>query len=324
MKKQLRKIGKFLLKVVVIFLLTLFIFELVYRFQWVDFYHTEWKFLNPNKEQSLKKENRVLVFGDSFSSDANSWVNSWQKSSDSLAIFNSSVPGIGVETYNILIDSRVEEVKPKQIIIQLYVGNDLYDLNKPVNWSTFSIKRNLFWSTSNYFRGLNYVNYRLGQVSSDIDRSANPKIERRFDSKSYSSRTKLFINNIPNYPSSAIILEQGMDEDFSEMVDILRSFKEKYKDIPILILVIPHCTQVHESYISKYREMGAQIDESVMGENYWNKLLIENGFNVIDPLPVFRELETKGTVLYYENDPHLNEMGQNELLKIVKTNLKLN
>ncbi len=51
-------------------------------------------------------------------------------------------------------------------MVQIYVGNDLFDITYPTNWKTLSlIQKYCIGEASNNFRSLAFINYRLGQVN---------------------------------------------------------------------------------------------------------------------------------------------------------------
>ena len=311
--KRLKKIGKIAGRVFAIGLITLFIFEISYRYQWVDFYAPEWRY--HNEDLSEKGKNSLLVFGDSFSADPNGWVYMLRDSLDgNREVFNAALPGVGPETYAFMFNRKFERAKPTQVVVQMYVGNDQYDYKKPVNWSKQSFFRNVFWSLSNDFRVLNFLNYRLGQSSVE-DNVANPKLEEAFNSATYSPRTKLYIQGAENYPANLILLEDG---DISGIASSLEYMRDNCGEkCEFSVLLIPHCTQVSANYVYNYRELGSKIDTTIIGKSYWNKRLTTLGFNVLDPLSYFMELEKQGEQLYYANDPHLSANGNAYLTSFI-------
>lgn len=318
--KRIKKIARFLLNLTVISFLTLTLLEVSYRYQWIDFYSTEWNALNTN--QKITASEKTLIFGDSFSADPNGWVVKLREIDTSTTYFNASVPGIGLETFRLIAKDRLEEVNPSQVVIQLYVGNDIFDHDKPVNWSQLSIFRNLFWSFSSNFRVLNYLNYKSGQFSQPTVHSDN-KLKEKFSVSNYSERTRLYIDAEKNYPLSAVNLEGESLEVFNELVEELNEIKQMLNEgVKLSILVIPHCTQVHQKYRDRFRLLGADLSKLELKENVWSVKLIKEGFDVIDPLLIFNEHEELGKELYFENDPHLNAQGQELLSYFVKNKLE--
>lgn len=321
MKSRLKKIGKFALKLILIAFVTLCILEVAYRFQWIDFYNTEWTYQNDTIIEDSNKSS-VLVFGDSFTAGKHSWVQVLRKSNSNTNFYNAALPGVGVETYSFIFKDRIEASKPDKIIIQLYAGNDLYDINKPINWSSFSFARNTFWSVSNNFRFLNYLNYRAGQISTDVITNIDPKTNEKFESNKYSKRTLMFIDGDDNYPESQSKVIGDAINDFEELVDILNDLKSS-TDITIELLVIPHCTEVSNSYRNNYMELGSKLNKDLETSNTWVDKLKGEGFNCLDPTMFFRGLEGNGVNLYYLNDPHLNKLGQRKLAEWIQLNAKI-
>lgn len=314
MKGYIAKIRAFLLKVVVILIITLMLLEFSYRYQLIDFYKTEWNYLNRNVQES-EGNTKILVFGDSFSSAKNNWVEQVQKMDSSSIYYNASFPGVATETYRLIAKNRIEEVNPDRVIVQLYTGNDLLDIHKPINWSELTFSRNLFWTFSNYFRFLNFFNFRMGQVSQDVVKNTDPKEEEQFSTEHYSARTQLYIKAIPNYPQSELNIDSS--SNFKNLVNHLKDIKKYVKNKEFYVLIVPHCTEVGQQYIANYKELGAIFTTNNLKQNYWEEKLLKEGFNVISPYDYFRNLEKTTNSIYFQNDPHLNDKGQYHLAKSV-------
>lgn len=320
MVQKLKKIGGYILKSLVILFITLCLLEVVYRYQWVDFYSGEWSY----QKEHLHKENsdkKLLVFGDSFSADPLGWVYQLNNSNPNLEVYNASLPGVGPETFRLIYKGRMNEVKPNTVIVQLYVGNDLYDIHKPINWSAHSFSRNLFWSVSNRFRFLNFLNYRLGQSKSDVTTVVDPKLKDTFSVGKYSSRTKMYIKGNSSYPENMIGLTKPMESYFTDLIGFLNEMKNATPSgCKFEVLVMPHCTQVNQQYIENYEALGAEFSGSKY-HNSWVDQLKAEGFEVIDPLALLTQEEIKGNKVYYDNDPHLNELGQKIISEVVSKEL---
>lgn len=310
-----------LLNTLLVLFLTQLLLEWIYREQWIDFYKHEWRYQNKVTEPDTSKT-RILVFGDSFSADQLSWVNLWKK--DTLKqVFNAAIPGTGPETFRLIAGNRIKEVKPDIVLVQLYEGNDLYDLSKPVRWKVHGIGRNLFWFLSSWFRSLGYINYRLGQHQADLAVQGNPKESEQFDPRLYDPRTKLFIKGDLHYPQTHIQLTGDAEDTFEKMLVMLREIREASgNQVRFIVIPVPHCIQVHGTWLRNYRKLGAKADRSVLKDHIWAEKLRKAGFEVIDPLGDFRKAAQKGQVLYYPNDPHLNAEGQQLLLNCIKNRLE--
>lgn len=302
---------RFLRNIIVISLLTLLLFEIAYRYQWIDFYQVEWSY--HNEEIESKKPKTLLVFGDSFSAVKPNWTECFNADSSFYNVYNASIPGVGVEVHHLIAEDRIEETHPQTVIVQLYVGNDLYDIEKPLNWDAYSFQRNIYWWMANFFYSLRYVNYRLGQVSRDVVSNSNPKTDSIFKVEKYDAREKLFVKSELDFPAGTILLEGPHLSRFDQMLDLLNEMKERCGDVNFHVLVIPHCTQVSTIYRERFALMGSKNMDLDLAQNYWSEQLKTDGFSVIDPLEVFQKAEEKGVSIYYPNDPHLNQQGE-ELL----------
>lgn len=318
--QRIKKIAKLILNTFVISILTLILLEITYRYQLIDFYSTEWESLNKN--QTCETNEKILIFGDSFSADPIGWVTKIRVIDTNSTYYNASIPGTGLETFRLIAKDRIDEVNPSTVIIQLYIGNDLYDFEKPVNWNELSILRNLYWSVSSNFRVLNYLNYKSGQFamnSSDTD----SKLKESFSVSSYSERTKLYIRADSTFPVSTINLEGKSSEVFSQLVESIDEISQLLKeDVTLNILIIPHCTQVHKKYRNRFRSLGCDLNGLKPHESIWSEQLRKKGYFVIDPLEEFQKQEEQGEEIYFQNDPHLNSKGQDMLSNYILNQLK--
>src|SRR5690606_32098707 len=103
-------------------------------------------------------KNCVLIFGDSFTAHPDSYVKYLNSGYTSI---NCAIPGTGIRQHALIFSKRIDEYKPKAIIYQFYVGNDLLDLYHPINFSELSFLRNLYWKISEHMLILQYINYKL-------------------------------------------------------------------------------------------------------------------------------------------------------------------
>lgn len=324
MKDRLKKIGKVTFRIVLIGFIALLLVEVTYRWQWIDFYKTEWRYQQSNMRKPANPERRILVLGDSFSADSNSWANVWKTDAlnTSTWLYNAAVPGIGPETHRLIVGNRLKEVQPTHVILQLYVGNDLYDIHRPVNWSELSFGRNLFWMLSNRLRVLGFINYRLGQRMADAT-TAQVTEQSAFAVEHYSPRTKMYISADNRYPQDAILLEENMDDNINDLMDMVLEIQEGLDEgVEFWVLVMPHCCQVNKRYVEQYRTLGASISEEVLFSSKWVERLEKHSLKVIDPIKILKAAEENGEQVYYENDPHLNPRGQQLVMEEVRKELK--
>lgn len=294
---------------IILCVLVLLMLEGIYRWQWIDFYKAEWKYQN----QDVHTGNHgILVLGDSYSADQNSWVHVLKSADSTRSVWNAAIPGIGTETHRLLVKSRLQRTHPQIVILQLYVGNDLYDICKPINWSSLHFLRNCYWSLSNHFRFLGFANYRLGLQKADVQVHPNFKSETDFSINTYDTRTKIYIQADPFFPQNMIDLNENTGKLFDRLLTHIQEIKKNLDDSTQLkILIIPHCTQIHPRYVSNYKLLGAAVKWP--NGNSWVKKFSELGYSVLDPTYFFSSLESLNTPVYFQNDIHLNAFGQQKL-----------
>lgn len=326
MKKIVLKFSRLVGYIFIIALLSLLLLEWVYRSYSIDFYKKELKALNP-KSLNKKSDNTLLVFGDSFSATANSYVNFLKDSLPSTRVINSSISGTSFLQHKLFFLERVEEFKPQHIIIQIYVGNDLIDYNHPVNWKQLSCARNLYWSVSDYFLSLQFMNYRFGQTIVSNKPQKDPKEDDIFNPNTYNHREKLYFTSNPYILNNSVLAQGKEKHTLFQLVQDLRNTLKK-TTIKTSVLIIPHAAQTNKHYLQNMKDIGAKFKHNITGINHFtfyhfvkSELKVLPHVEVVTPISSFIE---KKQPLYYHNDPHLNKTGQLELAKYVLNALVIN
>lgn len=301
--------------------------EICYRNYWLDFYGKDFSYLN---QLENKSKDNVLIFGDSFSAQQQSYVNQWRELDTTRTIYNLSLPGTypGISKY--YAPYYIKKLKPKLVICQLYLGNDLIDASYPINWSKLSMLRNVYWSIANHFHFLRFINYRLATISSQLNTDFNEKLLSNnsaiseFSVENYSPRTKMLIHSNPNYLNETYYLNSTSSrKSLSEIINDLKEIKaltEPHSEFKIL--VIPHAVSVSNRYRSQYIELG--LHEFTPSSNYpiINELLSEFGEStIIDSHGALISLENNGHHVFYENDDHLNKTGHAGVTQLILNEL---
>ncbi|MBL4704412.1 MAG: hypothetical protein JKY54_07815 [Flavobacteriales bacterium] len=298
-----------------ILLATLSLFEVVYRYQWVDFYKSELTGLNPNIDQA--KPN-VLVFGDSFSAQRGSYVHHLRDSLTQYNIVNCAIPGTAARQAAYVCKSRINEFAPVKVIYQIYLGNDLLDESPPINWSELSFTRNCFWSLSKRFRGIGYLNYKFGQTSttlnSDFDESFQSKNMEGFAVNKYAPRCKMLLEANASYLNQTYHLQDELRSAYQSNLAYIKIIQASLPDsVDFHVLVIPHPISVNEKYWENFQELGAVFKPA----NTYPILtdLNEHFSGVLDASPCLMEAEKSNIVVYFNNDDHLNLEGHRIMAK---------
>lgn len=293
--------------------------ELAYRYQWGDFYGVEWSHFNDGKLAEEAK-GEILIMGDSFSTSDNGYVELLRKRFPEINIGNSAVPGTGVIEASYMASRRFADRKPDTFIYQIYLGNDLFDLEKPVNWGELGIMRNLYWWSANRMRSLTWVNYKMGQFQAPPSGDAK-EYEEGFSPELYNKREKNYFASDRDWLRGQA--EVGSEEWSSQReryFDYLHDLLEYPKEhkAQTLFLVIPHCSQLGRPYQDRMEKIGMKPGKEIpssIKEHAWLRELQEIALNdptidLLFPIDLLRETESRGEAVFYQNDPHLNAKGQ--------------
>ncbi|HZI23585.1 MAG TPA: hypothetical protein VFD46_00825, partial [Chryseolinea sp.] len=102
----------------------LFTMEVFYRYQVIDFYGVELNAVNP-KETLTDDDGKktILVCGDSFTVQAQSWVDQMRSSLPEYNIINSAITGTSIVEASYVAPGRIKTFNPDVFIYQVYVGN---------------------------------------------------------------------------------------------------------------------------------------------------------------------------------------------------------
>lgn len=307
----------------------LILIEIAYRLQVVDSYRPELIAFNSDADLHDSAQKRtLLVFGDSFSAGNESYVNNLRAQLPCLRIINSSISGSGIVQASLIAKSRIQQFRPSMLMVQIYVGNDLFDITYPTNWKTLSLIRNFYWGTSNYFRSLAFLNYRLGQVNARALASGYRPYKplesvyqgsEEFSPDKFQNNEKVYLRADPRLVEKEILLLDDRVSDFDFLVNKLQGLASiKDPDCILYLLLIPHSCQVSQVYLDRTKKLGAEFkDESLIQQDdypFIQKLRERvKGATIIDPLRTFKKVERSGVPLYLPNDIHLNPNG-NEVL----------
>ncbi len=301
----------------------LFLTEIAYRYQVIDFYHSELTTLNSESDLKPSKEKKtILICGDSFTAQVGSWADQLKKTLSDYRIINSAITGTSiVETYY-LAPGRIKSFDPDVFIYQIYVGNDLLGIRHPLNWSDWSITRNIYWWLSDRIHVLSYFNYKTGQWHWNFVRSdtvVGRPAEDKFDINYYASREKIYARGDPLLISNSVLLTNRREEDLNKLMTSLSSVISELKsDCQIYLLVIPHKSQLNTSYLEQMSSLGFRFENNFLigNENYPFVEAVKKHFqsnpkvSVINPFVPLMQNDSVSKGVYYLNDEHLSPPGQ--------------
>ncbi len=296
------------------------ILEVSYRYQWIDFFKAEFKALNA--KVNPKKPN-VLVFGDSFTAHPKGYVDQLRERQASFNFINCAMPGSGPYEMELMAARRITDYPPTCVIYQMYVGNDLTDIQAPTNWNTLTFSRNCYWSGKNYFKILGLFSRRWSGIQSDFDPKTLKQDTAAFSIDRYSPRTKMMIRASANYVQECIALGAEYRDAFEECKASIVYLREIVpKKVPIYIVMIPHFSQVTSAYNQRYEQLSGNKSSTRPIYPFIYKLSRIKGVKVLNPLTYFRDMEAKGVQMYFNNDPHLTDEGQAALADFLEKHLE--
>jgi hypothetical protein len=325
--RNIKKIFSTLLYGLYLGLFVLFSLEIMYRFQVMDFYAVEGKGCNPHF--SAEKKNNILVFGDSFTGHPDSYLKYLQDSLPQYQCINQGVPGTGIYEANLIASKRNQNVPPKMLIYQIYVGNDLMNIRKNTHWGHLPFWKNVYYSLANYLKSLEFLNYRLAQfqyvrqAKAQVGIPAAPfdssKVDT-FDVTKYSAYEKQVLGAEPELLANSILLQNDRKADMQTLIQGIQTLIGNCAitdSIPVYLLVIPHCSQVNDFYRNKYTQLGISLskDSLYSADNYpFIKELSaafssQKNVHIVNPLPMLREEDKATRRMYNENDFHFTDAG---------------
>ncbi len=316
-KKGIKTLGYILFLIASVTLLL----EASYRWYIVDFYRNNLNGLNSTALLEATDRPTVLVIGDSFSADQNSYVQLLRDSLSDYRVINAAIPGTCIRQHELFLRSRIQEFQPALLIYQVYVGNDLLEFRHPTGSAAISPARRVYWWLADRLLVLAYINSRLPQLkhwlANDRPQKSDAKLENDFAPERYSGRTKMLIRAAPDFLEKAILLQQQQLSDMEAYTKSLQAaFQNVPNDCPIYLLLMPHAIQVSRIYQNRFLQMGASIEHSEALLNpfypfyqYLDKHLPQDQVDIINPLSRLQANEQRFPV-YYDNDPHLNPQGQ--------------
>lgn len=307
------------LKICLLVFISACLFEMVYRLYIIDFYKNSFSALNGAENLKNTKAD-FLIFGDSFSCFPNGYVEQLKKQNPENKILNFSVSGIGIKQINLFAKQKIEKHNPDVVVYQVYVGNDLIDIKNVTNWETLSFQRNIYWKVSDVFLSLRYLNQNFAFLKQP--KNLKSDFTSSFDENKYNFREKLLVKANPYYIENSILITEDFELRYQVWKEELESFLHSVSNNrKVYVVFIPHKVQLNSFYSETMEKIEAKFSncEQVFKVDYpfleKAKTDFKNNKNVtfLNPLSCFREIDKAENRLYFENDEHLNEVGQQVL-----------
>lgn len=324
--------------------LVLVLVESAYRFQMLDTYATELGAFNTPEDLAAKPGGTLLVLGDSLTAGRGSYPDLVRRVRPDLRVVNGGLPGTGIVQAGLVAPGRFREFAPTLFVYQLNVGNDLLNLRWPIAWGKRSAARNAYWTLSERFRSLEFLNYRLGQLAfrmrwRHLERPPGPsevvhapaacRWEHGPVSADGFAGMRRYLEATPYFVENHVMVRDEAGEAYEELLDRLPALLAHCEPpaCRAWLLIVPDPAQIAPGYVDRARQLGARFraEDALARADYpfiagIAELLEQVGrddVGLIDPLPALRRAEATGTRVCYRQDAHLNGCGQTILAEAV-------
>lgn len=314
--------------------------EAAYRGQWVDFHRGD--LIASNPPEALKESSRptILALGDSFTVGRDNWPGTLQTLlGPDVRVVNSGVGGSTIRQMRVMAASRLRRFHPEWVICQIYTGNDLTDLRHPLKADGIRPLRRLYWLATDagmmspwfFNTRLRLAADRLAPVSrlppTERNRIIREMEARPFSVDEYSPRSRTLLGADSTLISDQIALTGPMAVAWSDyrkhLLELIRSCVSHGAEL--VLVVIPHCSQVNAVYAERFRRLGAEfpdpelldVDEYPFVLGLRETAAGHPGVAVLNTLPALRGAESAGEGLFFPNDPHLNPAGRRLVARII-------
>ena len=321
----------------------LFLFEFAYRTQIIDTYLPELRSYNSGDDiEDGKGKKTVLIMGDSFTAGTMTYAGILRKELPEYRVINSGVSGTGILQASMIAKRRFQRFKPSIFIYQVYVGNYLFDITYPVNWDKLTFLQNIYWMVSNHFRSIAFLNYRLSQIDFQSLIRGKKKYDtlkneipsetygidttEKFSPEKYTSRVKRYLVAEPMLIENQITVQGNRSKDYDIFLSKLETLisYSRPEECTVYILVIPHCCQVSNTYLANMKMLGATFtDEEKLGNDEYpfiakmHETIKRPNFFLLNPIQLLRDKESRNIPMYYQNDDHLTQAGQETIADFV-------
>ena len=306
----------------------LFAAEIVFRHQLIDTYHAELQKLNSTAALSVEAD--VLFLGDSMTAGSTYYPSQLAKSEAfaNVNVVNAAVSGFTARDAAMVAPGRVARFKPKVAVYQIYVGNDLLEIEPPKMGASGLARRTYWWTVNRGWRSLAWLNYRLRGFSPESlkARRLQEPPPTMFAPAKYQSRERRWIEEYPEY----LLVQRNVDSEsawdryqysLSELTESLLKTADT-----VVLLVVPHCTEVSDIYRQRFEMMGLGENHQppLSGGGEWRERLSAFAearlqVELVDARAALALEEAKGNRTYLLNDPHLSDHGQTTLAQLLES-----
>ncbi|MHB8067123.1 MAG: hypothetical protein ACYDIC_04380 [Desulfobaccales bacterium] len=307
-------------------------FEGIYRYQLIDFYRPELRANNLAADLQDSTRKTLLAMGDSFSAGPDAWVAFLRQKLPAYRVICGAISGTGIFESLYAAPRWFRQFQPQVFIYQVYVGNDLQDIRRPLNWRTMSLPRYVYGFLCSYvgLRSLTFANYRLAQLLASHNSGGEQSADQSFSPATFPQNVTMYTRAEP-YTLEDTVLAQG--ERGRDVTTLIAGIKKlagyATPECRKYVVVIPDAGQVSDYYLDHLRQLGARVrdPQGLHRDDYplvtrLTEELAAADIKVLNPLPLFKAHEQPGQRLYYRNDSHLKPGGQSLLGRFILERLQ--
>lgn len=322
---------RWLLLLAVSVAIPLAVLEAAYRFQFIDLFAKDLRSFNPPEVLTGAGAPVLLALGDSFTAGNQSYVAKLREAFPGYRWVNGGISGSGVKEALLVASARFSRFRPRYLIYQVYIGNDLVDMGYHTDWSRLSFGRNLWWTVTQWFPSIPFVRRRVQEV--EVARAVSKAGKttpsdavgidstESFSPAKYSEQVRRYYALDPTVTDDSVHLKGVRVHDFQNYVPLVKKLLASCRppECQPLVVVVPHKSQVSREYLAWEKQLGAVFSDETLAtvEDYpfiheLRSALEPANVPVLNPLKFFREREGERH-LYFVNDDHLNAFGQEQL-----------
>ncbi len=313
------------------------LFEGLYRVQLVDSYRPELRAFNAPADLVTSPGKRtILIMGDSFTAGTTSYAAILRASLPGYRVINSGITATGVLEASAIARRRFDQFAPSVFVYQIFVGNDLFNITYPINWSRVSFVRNVYWSLAQHFRSIGYLNYRAAQDLAYLKERAGwtgpgsgqpggndapgiPDCESGgpFSVEQYNETERIYFRAEPMLLENQILVRESRSKEYRvllrELKDLLAHCDPATCDA--FVLVVPHACQVDARYLENMKQLRAVFTEEgeIARDDYpfiegIRRDLDAGGLRnvrLLNPIETLRRSDARGEHVYYERSAPL-------------------
>ncbi|MBT7903328.1 SGNH/GDSL hydrolase family protein [Candidatus Woesearchaeota archaeon] len=291
-------------------------------------------------DQKINKTKRVLVIGDSFTSQLN--LKSYDHIFSELVesqLTDTDVVTIGVGSYAFdneykIFENELEKYNPDLVIFATFI-NDLYDTTRNnvfiLNNNTLKditprqiplIRKALFLCRQKSYLCNMLTNNIIIKHANKLNKITNflkisdIKRDVSLQYKIWGMPDELFLENLTNVPTTIKTAHTKTDLILSKIKKI-----SKTKNLTVVFMLIPIKEQIDSrkksEFFNKYPKLDSINFNFSKPYNTIKKMLINKKFTIINLEPLFIE-KNKNNSHYFEIDGHWNEKGHELAAEVLK------